>query len=308
MSSRPLRTNAAVPAMESSTRCTLAGICALARRRGVRLGFAARARLNRCSRSASDSCRARATASRTSSETPLMWPFSSRMYQSVLTPAITATSSRRSPGTRRRPPAGSPTCSGVSLARRVARKSRISVLLSTVSTLRASAPLGRSSLYPPITQPPAPGVGRGLVDDVTTSPTTATATDRPAMPAIGIENTHVRGSHVSGRGSSAPIGDRHAGLALAAAVLGFFVVTLDAVVVNVTLPVIRTDLGGGVAGLQWAVDGYTLMFAALLLSAGSLSDRVGARRAFAAGMVVFVLASVACGLGPSLGELVAARF
>jgi len=89
------------------------------------------------------------------------------------------------------------------------------------------------------------------------------------MPAIGIENTHVRGSHVSGRGSSAPIGDRHAGLALAAAVLGFFVVTLDAVVVNMTLPIIRTDLGGGVSGLQWVVDGYTLMFAALLLSAGS---------------------------------------
>jgi MFS family permease len=128
------------------------------------------------------------------------------------------------------------------------------------------------------------------------------------MPAIGIENTHVRGSHVSGRGSSAPIGDRHAGLALAAAVLGFFVVTLDAVVVNVTLPTIRGDLGGGVAGLQWVVDGYTLMFAALLLSAGSLSDRIGARRAFAAGMVVFVLASAACGLGPSLGVLVAARF
>jgi MFS family permease len=50
------------------------------------------------------------------------------------------------------------------------------------------------------------------------------------------------------------------------------------------------------------------MFAALLLSAGSLSDRIGARRAFATGMVVFVLASAACGLGPSLGVLVAARF
>jgi MFS transporter, DHA2 family, methylenomycin A resistance protein len=103
-------------------------------------------------------------------------------------------------------------------------------------------------------------------------------------------------------------GDRHARLALAAAVLGFFVVTLDAVVVKVTLPTIRGDLGGGVAGLQWVVDGFTLMFAALLLSAGSLSDRVGARRAFAAGIVVFVLASVACGLAPSLGVLVAARF
>ena len=49
--------------------------------------------------------------------------------------------------------------------------------------------------------------------------------------------------------------------ALAAAVLGFFVVTLDAVVVNVALPSIRGELGGGITGLQWVVDGYTLMFA-----------------------------------------------
>ncbi|MFE5566596.1 MFS transporter [Amycolatopsis japonica] len=102
--------------------------------------------------------------------------------------------------------------------------------------------------------------------------------------------------------------DRHAGAALAAAVLGFFVVTLDAVVVNVTLPTIRADLGGGVAGLQWVVDGYTLMFAALLLTAGSLSDRLGARRAFGGGLAVFVVASVACGFAPDLAALVAARF
>jgi MFS transporter, DHA2 family, methylenomycin A resistance protein len=75
---------------------------------------------------------------------------------------------------------------------------------------------------------------------------------------------------------------------LAAAGLGFFVITLDAVVVNVALPSIRRDLGGGITGLQWVVDGYTLMFAAVLLSAGALSDRVGARRAFAAGVAVFV--------------------
>ena len=104
------------------------------------------------------------------------------------------------------------------------------------------------------------------------------------------------------RGPSGP------GFTLAAAVLGFFVITLDAVVVNVALPSIRGDLGGGVTGLQWVVDGYVLMFAALLLSAGALSDRVGARRAFAAGLSLFVAASAACGLAPSLGALVAARF
>ena len=74
--------------------------------------------------------------------------------------------------------------------------------------------------------------------------------------------------------------------------LGFFVVTFDAVVVNVALPSIRDDLGGGITGLQWVVDGYTLMFAALLLAAGAFSDRRGARRAFVIGVVVFVAASV----------------
>ncbi|GAB3968167.1 MFS transporter [Actinoallomurus acanthiterrae] len=98
------------------------------------------------------------------------------------------------------------------------------------------------------------------------------------------------------------------GAALAAAVLGFFVVTLDAVIVNVALPSIRHDVGGGITGLQWVVDGYTLMFAALLLSAGSLTDRAGARRAFGTGLMVFALASAACGLAPNLGALVAARF
>src|ERR671938_1846516 len=101
---------------------------------------------------------------------------------------------------------------------------------------------------------------------------------------------------------------RKPGAALAVAALGMFVVTLDALVVNVALPAIGHDLGGGITGSQWVVDGYTLMFAALLLTAGSLSDRVGARRAFAAGLSLFVVASAACGLAPSLGALVVARF
>jgi len=104
------------------------------------------------------------------------------------------------------------------------------------------------------------------------------------------------------RGAASP------GFTLAAAVLGFFMITLDAVVVNVALPSIRAGLGGGITGLQWVVDGYTLMFAALLLSAGSVSDRFGARRAFGAGLAVFVLASAACGLAPAISALVAARF
>ncbi|HWV25558.1 MAG TPA: MFS transporter [Thermomicrobiales bacterium] len=96
-------------------------------------------------------------------------------------------------------------------------------------------------------------------------------------------------------------------ITLIAALLGFFAITLDAVVVNVALPSIRNDIGGGMTGLQWVVDGYTLMFAALLLSAGSLSDRLGAKRAFGAGVMMFVVASLACGLAPSQPTLVAAR-
>jgi EmrB/QacA subfamily drug resistance transporter len=107
-----------------------------------------------------------------------------------------------------------------------------------------------------------------------------------------------------------PIGSRGSrrSVTLAAAVLGFFVVTFDAVVVNVALPSIRRDLGAGITGLQWVVDGYTLMFAALLLWSGALSDRIGARRAFAVGLAVFIAASIACGLAPTLGWLVIARF
>ncbi|MFE3178140.1 MFS transporter [Amycolatopsis sp. NPDC059090] len=94
---------------------------------------------------------------------------------------------------------------------------------------------------------------------------------------------------------------------LLAALLGFFVVTLDAVIVNVALPAIRADLSSGITGLQWVVDAYTLAFAAFLLSAGSLTDRIGAKRAFGWGLGGFVVASAACGLAPSLGALVVFR-
>ncbi|MGW5860669.1 MFS transporter [Streptomyces sp. NPDC055239] len=94
---------------------------------------------------------------------------------------------------------------------------------------------------------------------------------------------------------------------LGAALLGFFLISLDALIVTVALPDIGRSLGTGMSGLQWVVDGYTLMFAALMLSAGALSDRIGARRAFGAGLVLFALASAACGLAPGLGVLVAAR-
>ncbi|MEU8780995.1 MFS transporter [Streptomyces sp. NPDC048637] len=95
--------------------------------------------------------------------------------------------------------------------------------------------------------------------------------------------------------------------ALVAAVLGFFVMTLDVSGVNIALPAVREALGGSMSGLQWVVDSYTLMLAALMLSAGALSDAVGARRAYGWGLGVFILASMACGAAPTLGVLTAAR-
>jgi MFS transporter, DHA2 family, methylenomycin A resistance protein len=95
--------------------------------------------------------------------------------------------------------------------------------------------------------------------------------------------------------------------ALPAICLGYFMVILDATAVNLSLPALGHDLGGGVGVLQWVVDGYTLTFAALLLTAGSLGDRFGVHRVFCAGLGVFVVASAACGLAPGPGSLVLAR-
>jgi MFS transporter, DHA2 family, methylenomycin A resistance protein len=94
---------------------------------------------------------------------------------------------------------------------------------------------------------------------------------------------------------------------LVVAMFGFAVVTLDAQATNVALPAIHHDLGGGLSGLQWIVTGYTLMFSALLLFGGSLADRIGSRNGYRTGMLVFILASAACGLSPSLPFLIVAR-
>src|SRR3954452_8670560 len=129
------------------------------------------------------------------------------------------------------------------------------------------------------------------------------------MPTVTVpRNSHEPDQVASGGGDAAEDLGSDPSLALTAAVLGFFIVTFDAVVVNVALPSIRRDFGSGITGLQWVVDGYTLMFAALLLWSGALTDRAGARRAFAVGVALFVVASAACGFAPSLAALVAARF
>lgn len=94
---------------------------------------------------------------------------------------------------------------------------------------------------------------------------------------------------------------------IAATCFGFVVTQLDVTIVNVALPHIATDLSVHVAGLQWVVDAYTLPFAVLMLSAGVLGDRFGSRHAYLAGLAIFGLASLACGLAPNVATLIAAR-
>jgi DHA2 family methylenomycin A resistance protein-like MFS transporter len=96
-------------------------------------------------------------------------------------------------------------------------------------------------------------------------------------------------------------------LTLAAMSLGFGVVQLDVTIVNTALNAIGGGFGGGVSALQWVVNSYTIGFASLILTAGALGDRVGAKRIFIAGFVIFTIASAACALAPSLPILIAAR-
>lgn len=94
---------------------------------------------------------------------------------------------------------------------------------------------------------------------------------------------------------------------LAAAILGSSITFIDGTVVNVALPVLQRELGASVAQAQWVVESYALMLAALMLVGGSLGDRLGRRRVFAAGVLLFALASAWCGLAVNITQLIIAR-
>lgn len=96
-------------------------------------------------------------------------------------------------------------------------------------------------------------------------------------------------------------------LITAAASFGFFVTQLDVTIVNVALDAIGSAFDAPTAQLQWVVDAYILALAAMLLSAGAIADRVGPRRAFVAGLILFGLASAACGLATTPLMLILAR-
>jgi EmrB/QacA subfamily drug resistance transporter len=110
-----------------------------------------------------------------------------------------------------------------------------------------------------------------------------------------------------GEGGAPPLTARRQRLILVAAILGTTVVTVDSTVVNVALPAIEGDLGGGLAGQQWTANAYLVTLGSLLLIGGSLGDIFGERRVFAFGVGAFGVTSLACALAPTIEILVAAR-
>nr|WP_254699854.1 MFS transporter [Trinickia violacea] len=101
--------------------------------------------------------------------------------------------------------------------------------------------------------------------------------------------------------------NRTARRVLAATSVSYTIVLLDASIVNVALHAIGHSLGSGVAGLQWVVNAYTLTFASLLMTGGTLGDRLGARNVYLAGLALFSLASALCGFAPTQTTLARAR-
>jgi EmrB/QacA subfamily drug resistance transporter len=96
-------------------------------------------------------------------------------------------------------------------------------------------------------------------------------------------------------------------LILAICCMSLFIVGIDVTIVNVALPSIQRELHASVSGLQWTLDAYTLVLASFLMLSGSTADRVGRRRIFQTGLVIFTLGSLACSLAPGLGWLIAFR-
>src|SRR3989441_10304722 len=94
---------------------------------------------------------------------------------------------------------------------------------------------------------------------------------------------------------------------LAATILGSSMAFIDGTVVNVALPALQADLKATVVDVQWVVEAYALLLAALLLVGGSLGDMYGRKRIYATGVIVFATASTWCGFAPDVGQLIFAR-
>jgi len=108
-------------------------------------------------------------------------------------------------------------------------------------------------------------------------------------------------------GADAGKKETHPNLILAICCMSLLVVGMDVTIVNVALPAIERDLRATVSGLQWILDAYTLVVASLLMLAGSVSDRIGRRRVFQVGLLVFTAGSLLCSLAHSIGQLIGFR-
>jgi EmrB/QacA subfamily drug resistance transporter len=149
---------------------------------------------------------------------------------------------------------------------------------------------------------------RPAIDCTAPTPHIAPAPDRarpltglPTAAALAALSFGVRLASGSSRMS------RNQRLVLVASILGSFVAFLDIAVVNVALPAIRRELGGGMSVQQWVVDAYLLALGSLILIAGSLSDLFGRKRVFAGGLIGFAATSVSCAVAPNVAILIAAR-
>lgn len=127
--------------------------------------------------------------------------------------------------------------------------------------------------------------------------TTTHSPGTPSAPATG-------GVRIDHPGPRAP----RPGLLLAIILMGQFMALLDVFIVNVAAPTIRTDLHASGAGLQLVIAGYSIAYAVLLITGARLGDLLGHRRLFMAGLALFTLSSLACGLAQNTGELIGFRF
>lgn len=108
-------------------------------------------------------------------------------------------------------------------------------------------------------------------------------------------------------GPMSELSPRRRVLVLAICCMSLLIVSLDNTVLNVALPSMQREFHASTSGLQWSIDAYTLVLASLLMLAGSTADRIGRKRVFMTGLVVFTLGSLLCSLAPSLEALVVFR-
>lgn len=107
--------------------------------------------------------------------------------------------------------------------------------------------------------------------------------------------------------AATPLSHRRRMLVLGICCMSLLIVSLDNTALNVALPSMQRELHATVAGMQWTIDAYTLVLASLLMLAGSTADRIGRRKVFTAGLVLFTLGSLLCSLAPNLESLIAFR-